>query len=240
LAVKLVESIVPDDDTATLLHCVDLFLGKKKKKTASELAKIKGFGAGSDLDRGDAQRLFQRLVCENALTEVNEVNGCGFASSYVRMGPRAREFSRGERQLKIQIRLSPSKPQGLSTESHPTRARRGGDEHPDSTNVSSPVQAMSRRQRGRNFRTAQPIEEEEFDDDYDDEYEEEDDDGFAPIREIGKSVRKEDRTLGPPITGDQKLSNLDFIHKLVLEHFMTRAKEECRKVSFSYLILCYH
>ena len=81
-AIQLVEKI--QSNSVTLLHCVDVLRGGKSKKISdlkhSELAE---YGAGSKLDRGDVERLFHRLLNEDALAEHNKVNKMGFASQYV-------------------------------------------------------------------------------------------------------------------------------------------------------------
>ena len=71
-------------DNVTLLHCVDVFRGSKNKKI-SDLAhdRLPEYGAGADIDRGNVERLFYRLVSEDAIAEHNKVNKGGFASNYV-------------------------------------------------------------------------------------------------------------------------------------------------------------
>ena len=119
-------------------------------------------------------------------------------------------------------------------------------DYPTSTNVSSPIQAASRR-RAKQKSKAQPElelhrnvyyrDDSVIDDDDDDdgqfvETEEESDDGFGPIRkEQSRSVSK--RSLGPPITIDDKLERLNPIHRMVVEDFLQNAKELSQKVSSS-------
>lgn len=84
LAVKLVKELVDVKKKVTLLYCVEVFRGVKTKKIKDARHDQLGeYGAGSDLDREDAERLFKLLVAENALEEKNEVNKAGFASSYI-------------------------------------------------------------------------------------------------------------------------------------------------------------
>ena len=83
-AIKLVEQI--QGNQVTLLHCVDVFRGSKNKKiNQMRHDALESFGAGSELDRGDVERLFYRLLSEDALREHNEVNKAGFASQYVKV-----------------------------------------------------------------------------------------------------------------------------------------------------------
>ena len=72
----------------TLLHCVDVFRGAKTKKiTSLEHDELHEFGAGSDIDRGNVERLFYRLLSEDAIGEANVVNKLGFAHQYVHVSP---------------------------------------------------------------------------------------------------------------------------------------------------------
>ena len=83
-AIQLVEKI--EDDKVTLLHCVDVYRGGKTKKMSKlhhyDLAE---YGAGSEIDRSEIERLFNRLLSDQALAEENVVNGAGFATQYIRV-----------------------------------------------------------------------------------------------------------------------------------------------------------
>ena len=84
-ALQLLEKI--EDDKVTLLHCVDVYRGGKNKKISKlrhyDLAE---YGAGSELERSELERLFNRLLSEKALIEENVVNGAGFATQYIQVG----------------------------------------------------------------------------------------------------------------------------------------------------------
>ena len=90
-AIELVKRV--EGDRVTLLHCVDVFRGAKNKKI-TELGHVKldQYGAGSHLDRGDIERLFYRLLSEDALREENKVNKGGFALQYVHVSTRLSTF----------------------------------------------------------------------------------------------------------------------------------------------------
>ena len=117
-------------------------------------------------------------------------------------------------------------------------------DYPTSTNVSSPIQAASRR-RVKQKINAQPelqfhrngYSRDDFvvaDDDDDGpslETEDESEDGFGPIIEKGQSRSMSKRALGPPITIDEKLERLNAIHRMVVEDFLQNAKELSHKVS---------
>lgn len=81
-AIELVKRI--GQDNVTLLHCVDVFRGGKTKKiTGFRHNRLDDYGAGSELDRGEVERLFHRLLSEDALAERNVMNKAGFASQYI-------------------------------------------------------------------------------------------------------------------------------------------------------------
>lgn len=88
-AIQLVKAV--EDHSVTLLHCVDVFRRAKSKKI-SELGHkdLELYGAGADLDRGDLERLFHRLLSEDALAEENRVNKMGFATQYIHVSTRRR------------------------------------------------------------------------------------------------------------------------------------------------------
>jgi bloom syndrome protein len=68
----------------TMLYCVELFRGVNTKKARDAgHNSICGFGAGSDMEREDAERFFQRLLTDGALSEENKVNKMGFATQYI-------------------------------------------------------------------------------------------------------------------------------------------------------------
>jgi len=81
-AINLVRRV--EHDNVTLLHCVDVLRGgKNKKMTELQHDKLEEYGRGSRLDRGTVERLFYRLISEEALTEHNKINKAGFAIQYV-------------------------------------------------------------------------------------------------------------------------------------------------------------
>ena len=86
-AVELVRAVQGND--VTLLHCVDVFRGAKTKKIADlGHTRLEHYAAGADLARGLAERIFYRLLTEDALAEHNVMNKAGFASQYVHVSLR--------------------------------------------------------------------------------------------------------------------------------------------------------
>ena len=240
-AIDVVRSI--QDSKVTLLHCVDVFRGAKNKKVVDwGHDRASGYGAGSQLDRGDAERLFTRLITEDALLEDNTVNKGGFPIQYVQVGRNADAFRRGQRKLQLDVRVSPDGK--LKTVKMPrtnfTGVGQAKSSYPQSTNVSSPV-------RGRS-RAKQQITDENSDQEFDldargyalddfvvgdgDEEEDDDDedDGFEPVRVAGKQRRSRRPEIGPPITRDTRLDELDETHQMIVDDFMATAQKESKKL----------
>lgn len=86
-ALSMVEKIARDQ--VTLLHCVDVFRGTKTKKiTELHHNEVPEYGAGWNIDKGDVERIFYRLLSEDALSEHNVMNKSGFANQYVHVSIR--------------------------------------------------------------------------------------------------------------------------------------------------------
>ncbi len=90
-AIKLVQRI--EEDRVTLLHCVDVLRGAKNKKIMDlRHNELDLYASASRLDRGDIERLFYRLLSEDALAEHNVPNKKGFALQYVHVSNRQPTF----------------------------------------------------------------------------------------------------------------------------------------------------
>lgn len=261
-AINLVGKI--QKENVTLLHCVDILRGGKNKKISDlNHNHLEEYGAGSHLERGGVERLFYRLLSEDALTEHHVVNKAGFASQYVGLGRNCRDFSSGRRKVKIQMRISPN---GKTTGSRapPKLSNKGTEaygsrvDYPPSTNVSSPVQAASRRRAVPPSKVATlkhgyvkddfVVEEDDSEDAFEEliptarqrgnnrrvahESSDESDENFGPVREAGKPQRCKKRNLGPPITTDEKLESLNPIHRHVVEGFVAEAQKRSEKILF--------
>lgn len=81
MAIALVKRF--EGQKITLLQCADMLRGAKGKKP--EMTELPEYGAGADLNRGDAERLFYRLVDEEALTERSVLNKAGFPTLYIQV-----------------------------------------------------------------------------------------------------------------------------------------------------------
>jgi bloom syndrome protein len=208
-AMKIVRYFEDSNENVTLSYCVNMFRGSVKKFRSPQHRHAPGYGVGSSLEMGEAERLFYHLLSEGALSEENVVNGSRFAVQYIKLGRRAADFESGRRQLQLHVRVSPN------GKARPSRSEARKDYHPQSTNVSSPVQAANKRHLAR-YRH-----EDNSDSDRDS-------DGFEQIRIAGKPRREKPHTPGPPITQDYRFDRLDPLHKAVAEDFMVYAKNYCQ------------
>lgn len=115
-------------------------------------------------------------------------------------------------------------------------------DYPLSTNISSPVQAASKRRIAQysNLNSkAQPVSRGYLRDDFvisDDnaespiDLENESDDGFEQVRDTRNPPKSRKRALGPPITTDAKLERLNPTHRNIVDGFVTAAKDLSEKV----------
>lgn len=138
--------------------------------------------------------------------------------------------------MRLQIRVSPNGKDRAPREPKKAQGKGTGvgvarHDYPQSTNVSSPVQDASRRRVGRT-NTQVEIKERHTNGYARDDFtvSDEDSDGFEAVRVAGKASRVRAQQLGPPITTDQKMEELNPIHRLVVDDFVREAKKECEKV----------
>ncbi|GAB7352207.1 hypothetical protein MBLNU459_g2681t2 [Dothideomycetes sp. NU459] len=244
-AIKLIEHL-NKERLVTLLQCQDIFRGSASKKISDSDKSLDGYGVGKDLDRGETERLFGRLLAEDGLEEYNNVNKGGWANQYIRPGRSCYEFTRkGGRRVMIDVRISPNGKTEIAAvkrnRQDNSKSTRSANDYP-STNVSSPIQNMARRKnvmagkstlRSDNYARNAFIVSDEEDDDYEDEDDESDDGTFEPIRTTISSRTNRTRELGPPITTDEKLESLNSIHRDVVEAFVDEAKKEGQKILLS-------
>ncbi|KAL4895097.1 hypothetical protein BDV59DRAFT_159798 [Aspergillus ambiguus] len=210
-AIRVVRYFEEIGDKVTLSYCVNIFRGSVKKFRSTHHRQAAGYGDGSSLEMGEAERLFHRLLSEGALVEDNVVTTSKFAVQYIKLGKRASEFESGRRSLQLHVRVSP-KGKGRQ------RGEGGREYYPQSTNVSSPVQAAHSRRLAR-FR---------YDNAADHSDSDRDSEGFEPVRIAGQPKRNKRHVPGPPITQDHRFDQLDPLHKAVAEDFMVYAKNYCQ------------
>jgi bloom syndrome protein len=234
-AVKLVKEVAEmSGKGVSLIKIVDAFRGLKTVATFSEL---RHYGYGSKLNKGEAERVFYHLLAEDGLSETRELRG-GFPFQVLGLGPRYSDFASGRRKFKLTVVLDSDG--GLGDSPKKRNAKR---KLPMSTNVSSPSRPAARH------RQQQQLEEldsrsrhdngyyrddgfvvSDGDDDYFDN--EVDEYGMGSVRDVGKKTRDSKRKLGPPITIDEKLNQLDELHRESVENFVEAAEKEGRKVRF--------
>lgn len=209
-------------ENVTVLYCVDILRGDLKRPKSPSHKNLPWYGKGSDLDRGEAERLFYRLLGEDALAEANVINGSDFAVQYLKLGRRATEFETGQRQLKLQVRVSPKGKSKAAV--RPTQKSKSGTQaYPQSTMVSSPIQSAHDRRQVRSQQRTKRVDNSSTDDESD---------GFEPLRVAGRPRNESGREVGPPITVDQKMEQLDHLHRAVAEDFEVTAKRYLQEVRF--------
>ncbi|KAJ5168744.1 Bloom syndrome protein [Penicillium canariense] len=207
-------------EKVTVLHCVDILRGDLKRAKSASHKQLPWYGKGSDLDRREAERLFYRLLGEDALAEDNVINGKDFAVQYIKLGRRATEFETGQRQMKLQVRVSPNG-KGKAVARPTQKTKSGSQAYPQSTMVSSPVQSAKDRRQARSQQRSMRV---------DHSSDDEDSDGFERIRVAGRSRNENTREVGPPITADQKMERLDHLHRAVVEDFEVTAKRYLQEI----------
>jgi len=172
----------------------------------------------------------------------------------VQLGPNADEFLARPRSVKLLVRLPSSKSKtAKATKPKPNTAKKKSKKNAQSkndtgvaaartdyllsTNVSSPIQAESKRRRAyvndgdddddddRTFH-ANGYERDGFvtSDNSDDD---DSDDTFEPVRTVGI---KRNAKLGPPITTDLTMDSLSPNHYMIVEDFIQHAKEKCNEI----------
>ncbi|ETN39244.1 uncharacterized protein HMPREF1541_05467 [Cyphellophora europaea CBS 101466] len=219
--VRLIEQLARAQ--VTMSHCIDIYRGVGGKKMA-DLGhdQLEQFGLGKELEREDVDRLFYRLAAEEAIEEYQLQNRMGFPTQYVRPGRLWDAFDRGSSKLTMQCRVSPRSkakakaPAKGKKKKVSTGVEAASDNYPALTNVSSPLQARTAPRLARKQRIV--------------ESDSDEDSQFEPVRRAGVAQPTRKRGLGPPITIDQKLANLDEMHQHVLEDFVERARDVVQKV----------
>ncbi|EED23453.1 RecQ family helicase MusN [Talaromyces stipitatus ATCC 10500] len=221
-AIQLVRLFNDRDEDVTILHCIDIFAGTFKRMKGDH-AQLPQYGVGHDIELGDVERLFFKLVGEDILEEWSKTTS-RFTHRYVKLGPKASQFLSAKSPFTMQVRAS-SKSAKRASGTVSTGMSGASDYHPQSTNVPSPVQASRRKAtpkaapKAKGKRGAVKA---AGDDD--------DSDGFEPVRVAGKSNRRKKAEVGPPIVQDDRLAELDDNQQMVVEDFVTNAKELSQQI----------
>lgn len=217
-ALRLVKAL--SKEPLTLTQCIGIFIGiKVKKGNFNDYEDLDGAGSGSDLQREEVDRLFHRLIGEDALQERNEQTTAGFPVQKLIPGKKISEFLRFKR-IELDVRISPRgrKPaeSKKSLKNKKASIAKDSAELAVSTVVSSPAQE-------RAIRAPRRIHQEEVEG-------EDTDSDFEPVRRTGRSKKFLQQELGPPITDDQGLASLDDAQRTALDDFMKDAKKESQQV----------
>lgn len=251
-AINLLDEL--QGNKVTMNYCMDIFRGSRIKKVIdSGHDSLENHGKGKSLDRTDVERLFVELLSEGGLKEYNEMNRSGFANQYMEVGPRATDFKRGRKKLKIIFCTSPNGKVKAPSKNNATKdagtknARKQAKPRadlPESTYLSSPIQqAMTNRKQTRQpqvtgvfkkyARDGGFVVDDEEDEDYMDEDDDEDD-GFEPVREGGRPLRAQPppppKRVGQRITSDATMESLSEMHRFVVEDFVQKAKGIAEKI----------
>ncbi|CCE64402.1 hypothetical protein TPHA_0H01970 [Tetrapisispora phaffii CBS 4417] len=102
---KMVKEI--EYNRVTLIYCQDIFKGSKSSKVVrAGHDSLNGHGAGKSLSRSDIERIFFHLITIGVLQEYSIMNNSGFASNYVKLGPKAYGLLTGNMKVKMQFNIS--------------------------------------------------------------------------------------------------------------------------------------
>lgn len=261
-ATKLVglvsRSNVGDKGLFTLLHYVDILLGKSVAKIKKqEHDQLPQFNSGNGVPRNVLERLLQHLMQLEVLQQVSIRNRMGFHTEYLATGPKYHEFLRRRPAVELSVDVARSMDQDQQQPSKPAKRKKSGEPArrglPVSTNVSSPPQAKSKRPRHR----AQIADADADDDDeafeadsrsrsnryqgnaFGVEEDQEDQDDFEyearPRKRPAKPkeaprARKPPKTHGSPITSADQRETTNSIHKMVTDGFISETQDAMRRM----------
>jgi bloom syndrome protein len=71
------------EHNVTLLYVVEVLRGSRASRIKPEHRDIECHGVAKELQRGEVERLFTRLLMDNILVENNVVNKVGFVTPYL-------------------------------------------------------------------------------------------------------------------------------------------------------------
>ncbi|CAM1506893.1 Fc.00g065340.m01.CDS01 [Cosmosporella sp. VM-42] len=245
--------VVQSQRRLTANQCADILLGKKYPNNEAELSDD-WHGMATGLKKHEVVRVIDKLSAEKAFTEDNVVGNYGVAIQYLQLGPTARLFLTGQRKLMLTIQVDEvnKNPKQAKSKSKKAPKKKKDQESlaVQSTYVSSPVDRRSRRSRiaesdDENFPTTAlgydidgfVISDDEMDDEEDGAFDE-----LPQHRPARPPAGPSARRLGPPISNDSRLENLNEIHQDIVNSFVRdaqkleehiRNKKEIRKPLFT-------
>ncbi|ORY11984.1 hypothetical protein BCR34DRAFT_564343 [Clohesyomyces aquaticus] len=227
------------DSRVTLLQCMDAFRGAKGFKLKNKDLKQARFG--SDLDRGDVERLFTQLLNEDALRQESVKNKANFVTNYVQLGRKSRDYLERGKQLNLQIRMTPRKSAAPKpvTKKKKKQPAPGRTEYP-STNISSPIQAPSKQciqqyvyQEDNYFEEHRPHRRDRGNynpDGFVVPDGEDDEDDFEPLPPKRSKALQKVRSLGTPITVDERMAGLNEFQRVIVDGFVREARTIAERI----------
>lgn len=91
------------EERVTVLYCQDVFKGSNSSKIVKAgHDRVSYHGKGRDLDKTDVERIFFYLLSDGSLAEYQIMKG-GFASNYVKLGPKSNLILRDSRRITIEF-----------------------------------------------------------------------------------------------------------------------------------------
>ncbi|KAF8475964.1 hypothetical protein BDZ91DRAFT_200703 [Kalaharituber pfeilii] len=222
----------------TLLHCIDVFMGRQIKKIIDMgHNQLEGYGQGKHFQKTDCERLFHLLVSVDAIVEYNEVRG-GFPCSYAALGHKFRDYINGRTRLEMSFEQdSPTIKKLESGVSSRTISKAKPATSSSTADVSSRRQRVGKNNTGvTGRRRAVHSSDDEDVDDEDDEFapatrESSEDEGAThdslgmPNVRRGKSTKAaSSRTVGSPITTDPLTAGLNPYELDIMNRFLAEAK----------------
>ncbi|KAM3089214.1 ATP-dependent DNA helicase sgs1 [Clarireedia jacksonii] len=223
----------------TLGHFVAVLEGKRigKIKSAGH-DELEEFGSLKEWQRTEIGRLLEKLIQLGGLEYRSVFNKANFPTTYVHLGHKYRNFMSGRSRVHLQVQVSG--PNAVARRKAPKPAPKKQSQ-PSSTMLTSPIpQSRSRStKKGKN----RYIEDDDDDDPIDEEFhpntyaqddiptfddlEESEDDAFVPFEMAATRTRpnRQDHRLGPPITADDGMQNLNAVHSLAVEDFVEDARK---------------
>ncbi|KAF7561746.1 hypothetical protein G7046_g2407 [Stylonectria norvegica] len=218
----------------TANQCVDILLGKKyPPQTTSRCDEL--YGSGKGLKKHELVRIIDKLSAEKAFHEDNVIGNYGMAIQYLQVGSTARLFLTGQRKLMLDIQVTEGDKSAIPTKAKPKKPTKKKAKEQEalavqSTYVSSPIDRRRRRTRVADSDDETPsmtrhgyakngfvIDDNEMD-------EEDEEECFEQLPKH-RPAKPPARTLGPPISIDERLQALPEIHQDIIHGFVREARK---------------
>lgn len=131
---RMVEKI--QNDRVTLIHCQDIFKGSRSSRMVQTgHTNLEEHGAGKNMTKSDIERIFFHLVTVRILEEYSVMNNSGFASSYVRTGPKYHQLMNDKLEVNMLFTISRNTSRTGTREASTASST---NEHQNSRNATGP------------------------------------------------------------------------------------------------------